>query len=151
MFNLIRKILFPLEFVSLLVTIVGIYLSNLEILMIGMATLAAVYFVRAFTPPELGDNGGKQRGLFDLLAGVIAMKVAWIASSVAIIGALFTILHLTGAEKQLLIGVVSLATSIIIMGIYVVIKPDGSRLFPVLYRAVPVCLFAIYMMMNKSI
>jgi hypothetical protein len=71
-----------------------------EALMISMTTLAGFYFVAAFFMVEI-------TGIFT----VVALKVFSIASSVCVIGLLFTILKLTGAANMLMIGASAMGIS----------------------------------------
>lgn len=155
MIRFLPKILLPLEILSLAGVLTAFtmrYLGMsgaLEFLMIALSALGAVYFQRAYLPlPETDDK--QLRGFFDLLATTICTKIAWIACATTLVGALFRILHLNGALEMLMIGCSALVITIAVMGVYIVIKPDrASGLWPILYRAVPVCLLGIYLFMNK--
>ena len=150
--RVLRKILGPLEIISLLVTIFGLAMSNPESIMIGLSLLATTYFLMGYIPldtpaPEKGDE--PQRDFFHLLATSIAVKVSWIASAAALIGSTFRLLHLNGALEMLMVGCSALAIAILIMGIYAISRPGGRAVVPVLYRALPVFLFGVYLFMNN--
>jgi hypothetical protein len=144
--QLLRKILGPLEIICLGGTFLGFALAQAEVLMISVSGLAGVYFNTGFLPPVPGEQKDNEqpRGFLDLFINSICVKISWIGCSVVLIGALFRILHLNGGADMLTIGLLVLGVTIIAVGIYTVTRPDGSKLFPVLYRSVPVCLFGLY-------
>jgi hypothetical protein len=73
-------------------------------LMLVLMTLAGLYFLSAFLPPQT-----------DKIFVVIASKVAGIASAVAITGILFSILAFEGAKNQLFIGMTSLGVGAVVL------------------------------------
>lgn len=73
-----------------------------EALMISMSTLAGFYFISAYFMAEMNS-----------ILMVVILKVFSIASSVCIIGLLFTILRLTGAQQMLMIGVTTMGLAAI--------------------------------------
>jgi hypothetical protein len=154
MLKVLGKILGPLEIISLGITIIGLAITQLELLMVGMSLLSGVYFLNGYRPLEFPADGRDDeapRDFFHLLATSICVKAAWIACAAALIGALFRLLHLNGALEMLTVGCSVLAVSIVIMGIYAVTRPGGRALVPVLYRAIPVCLLGVYLFLNKPI
>lgn len=95
-----------------------------EALMITMLTLAGFYFISAFFMVEI-----------DRPIIAILLKVFSIASSVCIIGLLFTALHLPGASEQLLIGTISMGVAGLIIA-YMMITGQASKFIPLLIRLV---------------
>lgn len=149
MIRLLSRILLPLEILSLLISVVAFLLTQMELLMIGMSFLAAVYFLNAYVPPAASEKAGDEKaGFIDLLTTIIAPKLGWIAASVTVIGGLFRMLHLAGAGEMLMIGVLVLMIVTIVMGISAVTGSRTARVTPVLYRIVPVCLFGVYLLFN---
>lgn len=151
MYSILNKILWPVEIMSLLITITALAIANYELLTIGMSTLAVVYFLSGYVP---NSQPGREQGekpkqdFFDLLATSICVRMTWISCSVTLIGALFGLLHLNGAQEMLMIGCLALIATVLIMSIYSLTR-NGSVLMPLFYRAVPVGVFGIYMFMNK--
>ena len=94
-----------------------------EALMITMLTLAAFYFLAGFIYST-------ERQLIQ-----IPSKIFSIASSVCVIGLLFTFLHLPGAKEQLMIGLLSLAVSGAAM-IFLMITSRIQKFIPVFIRLV---------------
>ena len=153
--RILNKILDPIEIITLIGTGVGLAFQYLhlpggaEMIMIFMSLLAGVYFLSAYRVVTPNEN--EAAGSFiDLLATSIASKVAWIGMAVAIDGCLFKILHLNGADEMILVGCGALIVTIAIMALYLVTSAERGRVLTrVLYRAVPVCLFGIYLFLNK--
>lgn len=81
-----------------------------EAIMICMLTLAGFYFALSIYIPIGTDN----------IVLLVTSKVFGIASTVCLIGLLFTFLHLPGAKEQLMIGLLSLAISGVIMTFLIV-------------------------------
>jgi hypothetical protein len=77
-----------------------------EFLLVGMMTLSTTYFISGFIMIPVPDDG-KQKKFADLLPTVLR-KLMYIALSVYLIGFLFAILHLAGANEMLIMGVGSL-------------------------------------------
>jgi hypothetical protein len=94
-----------------------------EAVMITISLLSGFYFISAYFQPDLQG-----------ILGIIATKVIAIASSVSLIGLLFAILHLVGAEQMLLIGVLSLTGALLIV-LYQAITVWNSSFMPIIIRA----------------
>lgn len=151
MIALIFKILLPLEILGILLSLVGFALPQVELLLIGLTVLASIFFLHGFIPPPVDvdeKQSQEKSGFFDLFAGTICVKLAWIAASVTLVGGLFRILHLLGAGEMLLIGIPVLMITIIVMGLYTISGKYAARVVPVLYRVVPVCLLGVYLFLH---
>ncbi|GEM_PF-1206338 len=94
-----------------------------DILMITMLALAAFYFVTAFLAGQ------------DSSMGIISSKVFSIASSVCVIGLLFSFLRLPGAKEQLTIGLLSMGACTIIV-IYLAVTGRTQKFVPMLIRTI---------------
>jgi hypothetical protein len=93
-----------------------------ELLMITMSILATFYFVSAYTP--LPGSG---------LLVIVATKVIGIASSVCVIGLLFTALHLTGSANMLMIGISALSIAGLLL-LYTWLTAKNNHHFSLLLR-----------------
>lgn len=151
------KILKPAELLALAGIVVGVALKYLkmegsdEVLMVALSSLSAVYFMMAFQPPvESEENDQPSDGGFgDLLGGMILPKVGWIASSVTTIGICFSLLHLKGADQQLLVGCSTLSIAVAASLYFLT---TGTKRTPILmnmlYRAAPILVFGLFVYMN---
>lgn len=125
-----REIMLEIIFAALVVLAVAMKFSNIEksedALMLAMLALASFYFLTAFIQ--------KQEGKVLL---IIVSQVFQIASSVSVIGLLFTIMRLPGAKEQLLIGLASMALSGVMI-IFLAVTGRAQKFLPVLIRLIVV-------------
>ena len=121
-----------------------------ELLMISLSTLSVVFFLRANSSPALKIKEGEQLGFTSLLSLVILPKVLWIGSSAATIGILFWILRLEGSAEMLMIGGSALAFGTVLVGAFMTAGSDNLLPIyrPILYRAVPTVIMAIYILLS---
>jgi putative Mn2+ efflux pump MntP len=117
---LLNKILSKIELVSLALVGIGLSLIFLDrtegnnLLLVGMSSLAMVYFLTAFRPwPDPETVERVKKGFMDLLP-LLLWKVMYIACSVEVIGLLFYLLQLKGFGQLLLIGTFALVFSLIV-------------------------------------
>jgi hypothetical protein len=82
-----------------------------NVLMVSMMLLAVFYFISAYFIPELQG-----------MLAVVSAKVVSISSAICVIGLLFAILKLTGADQMLMIGTLS----IFIAGIFLLVHAIKS-------------------------
>jgi hypothetical protein len=112
MLTILPKITKWTEILGIIVSLGGVSFKILhlpganELLMVGMMTLSSTYFISGFIMIPVPDNG-KPKTFADLLPTILR-KLMYIALAVYLIGFLFTILHLEGANEMLIIGVGSL-------------------------------------------
>ena len=92
-------------------------------LIISMLSLALLYFLSTSLPHQTTS-----------VLGNVARKVVGLSSAVVVVGLLFTVLHLSGAQQMLLVGVGSLALSGSLL-LYVWLTTQGNY-FPLLIRVV---------------
>lgn len=125
-----HEIMLEIIFAALVVLAVAMKFSNIErsedALMLAMPALASFYFLTAFIQ--------KQEGKVLL---IIVSQVFQIASSVSVIGLLFTIMRLPGAKEQLLIGLASMALSGVMI-IFLAVTGRAQKFLPVLIRLIVV-------------
>lgn len=93
-----------------------------ELLMLTMTGLAGYYFISAYF-------------MLDIKGAVsaVALKLFSIASSVCLIGLLFTILHLTGGANMLMIGVSVMGITGLML-VYLAVTAWTPALAPLLIR-----------------
>lgn len=108
---------------SVMLKIAGIGWSD-EALMISMTTLAGFYFVSAYFMVEMSS-----------ILMVVILKVFSIASSICIIGLLFTILRLSGAQQMLMIGVTSMGIAAVGL-VFQATRAWNNNYLPLLIRVV---------------
>ncbi|MBL7834839.1 MAG: hypothetical protein JNK18_12845 [Cyclobacteriaceae bacterium] len=120
-----REIILEIIFAALVVLAVAMKFSNIQrsedALMLAMLVLASFYFLTAFIQRQEGN------------VLIIVSQVFQIASSVSVIGLLFTIMRLPGAKEQLLIGLASMALSGVMM-IFLAVTGRAQKFLPVLIR-----------------
>ena len=93
------------------------------LLLVGLGTLATVYFLSAYQPlkPTAGDLPGNVSFNSEIDAGrsflaeAIAPKLAGLGASVSLLGALFKLLSWNGAAVMLLVGVVTLGLAALLL------------------------------------
>lgn len=147
---LLAIIVEKVEFISLIVTALGIGLKYMNIaaadqlLVIGLATLSMTLFLRSFlTPPPTPHK--------KLL---IINKLGFITSAVGIMGVLFTLLHFEGARDMLMVSGVSLVGVIGLTGVmslryddtFTVLKNMITRAIPILLA----CAFFFFKFFNGT-
>lgn len=121
---------FKIEIVIVLLVVLSVILKiagtggSDEALMISMTILAGFYFVSAFFMVEMNS-----------VLMVITLKVFSIASSVCIIGLLFTILKLSGAQQMLMIGVTSMGLAAVGL-VFQATRVWNNNYLPLLIRVV---------------
>lgn len=123
-----REIILEIIFAALVVLAVAMKFSNIQrsedALMLAMLVLASFYFLTAFIQRQEGN-----------VLLIIVSQVFQIASSVSVIGLLFTIMRLPGAKEQLLIGLASMALSGVII-IFLAVTGRAQKFLPVLIRLI---------------
>lgn len=139
----------------ILVTALGVSLLTQYLKVAGAATgiqlslsgLAGVYFLMAYRPPAQAPSGEK-KGFSELLSLTILPKVLWIGCAVGAIGILFQLLKLDGAREMLTIHASTGGIGIILLAVLSLQQGNDSNPFiPVLYRAVPLLLVTLYMLL----
>ena len=154
---LIFRLLNQIEMIALIGTAVGFAMLYAEMaaapdtLMIGMSVLSATFFLKGYDPSLMpAQNEGDQKpGFVELLALKIIPKTGWIACAMATVGILFVVLKLKGSAEMLMIGCSALTAVLVLIGLFVALKPDRSALLiPLTYRAVPLWLMGGYLFMN---
>ncbi|MBN8576086.1 MAG: hypothetical protein J0L66_04055 [Cytophagales bacterium] len=150
--ELLSKIILPkVHLIALLVAVTGIIFhyqqlaGAADILMIGLSTLAGVYFLSAFTVNNQPDNKHSPRAL-------LVLKLIFMAASVAVIGILFTLLNLEGNQQMLLIGTGVLGIASIAGATLIVTNNSNLAILKrPLMVGIPLFLVALYFMYKLSI
>jgi hypothetical protein len=109
MLTILPKITKWTEILGIIVSLIGVALKILhlqgaiEVLMLGMMTISSTYFISGFIMVAVPDDG-KPKTFADLLPTILR-KLIYISLSIYLVGLLFVILHLAGANEMLIIGV----------------------------------------------
>lgn len=125
MLTILPKVLKWTEIFGIITFIAGYLLKLLqyaganELLLVSMLTLASTYFISGFIMVSVVDDG-KPKTFTDLLPTILR-KLMYIGLAVFLIGFLFSLLHLEGANEMLIIGVgtlviCSLISMLLILG-----------------------------------
>jgi hypothetical protein len=121
-----------------------------KFILFGFSALAAVYYFYAYIPNPPSETQLLQtvtespKGFIQLLPAILR-KVLFVASAVALVGILFSILHLAGTGTVILIGL-SAITIATIASIYLILRNSESLtiLQGALLRAVPIAAYSIH-------
>ena len=134
------------EGVAILVAFVGIIFKYMhwtmgnEFLLIGLSTLAFTLFLGGFQAMQASNK-------FIL----VIHRLGHICSAVAVVGILFTLLHLEGNKQMLTVALPSLIGVLVMAGVLAAKHEDTLRLLrPMLMRAVPLLLCCLYFVMKLS-
>lgn len=158
--QILAKILTVGEVVTILLSLAGVTFKVMhwtyadELLMLGLAGLSSVYFLRAFQMPNPGPNAKtatEKKGLLDLLALAVLPKLSGLSMSVALIGLLFGLLHLSGAAEMLMVGTSSLLGCLAIAFLAVATNaPKYPHIIGFLYRGIPIFIVTAYAFYNLA-
>jgi hypothetical protein len=135
---LLAKVILPkVEIIAAVITSIGFVLNYMkqpaasQLVMIGLSTLASVFFVTGFLlPPPIEKTLSEEtpKTFIDLLA-LIIWKVMHMALAIATIGLLFYLLHLKGFSQMMLIGTMTLAVTLLLSGLIILQKNNFLLLF----------------------
>jgi hypothetical protein len=130
---LLSKVILPkVEIIAAVVTSIAFVLNYLklavasQLVMVGLSTLAGVFFVTGFLPPPTIEKSLREetaKTFVDLLI-LILWKVLHIALAVATIGLLFYLLHLKGFSQMMLIGTMTLVVALLLTGFIILQKNE---------------------------
>jgi hypothetical protein len=135
------KVLGILERVAIIVSMTGVVFKSMQwvygnmFLLLGLMSFAMILFLKAFT-------------IFPKSPYWISMlnKLGYIASSVGVVGILFTLLHFQGAKEQMLIATTSLMVVVIGTGILSFRYEETFPLLkPMLIRGIPILLSCVFL------
>lgn len=150
--SLLQKILPLVHKISLAIAAFGLILMYLHmdgamaLLMIGMSTLAGVYFMSAQVPTPI--PAGAQPSIYS----IILYKVMCIGGAVCLIGILFQLLKLEGSTNMLLIGFSSTGLAALIGGILSIVNNDNwIVLKDTIVRSAGLVLICAYMLNQAHI
>lgn len=146
---IIEKAFIAVLAIGIILAIAGISFSVLEAGLIG---LGVIFFGSAFllyTP--IPDSDNKPLTFPALLASTIVPKVLWISSAICMVGIALSFItpKNQGYKELLLIGTLTIASGTVILTFFLVsgIKVAKAAV-PVLYRAVPASLAALYFLLK---
>jgi hypothetical protein len=143
------------EIFFLLVLTVGITFRYFEIdpnglVRTSLGGLAIIFFLYAYQPSVIEVPTDEKQGFSSLLSFSILPKVIWLCSSISVIGILFYYRHLSNGYKEILIiGSTSIAGSLFFQCIPYLNGIRNPKLIPILYRALPILLIDIYILINS--
>lgn len=127
--ELLAKTILPkVQLIALLVAAIGIvfhYLNlsgSTDILMVGFSTLAATFFLSGFTMVKV--SAGSKHSPYAL----ILFKLLCIASAVATIGILFSVLKMNGYKEMLMLGCAALGICVLISSALVGTNADNMAI-----------------------
>ncbi len=124
-----------------------------EIVRISLGALAGIYFLSAYMPPDARPENEQDQpaGFLALLGRTIAPKALGIGSAVMVVGILFAVQQMPGANEMLLVGSGTLAIASLI-GLVSIATDETARkvLGPLLLRAVPLLLIGVYLLSQIS-
>lgn len=145
------KILPNVHLIALIVSVFGLgflllrYPGANELLMIGLSTLAGVSFLMAFMMLQIPSTCNPN------LYSFILYKLIHIASSVTLIGILFALLKLKGADQMLLMGCGALGVSLLFSAALMGINRDNQVVLKSpLFRSFPLLIVGVYFMHQLS-
>jgi hypothetical protein len=126
---------------------------NFTLLRASLIGLAAIFFLLAYRPPEkeIQREENEPGGFSELLALTIIPKVLWISSAVSLIGIAFYFIspENEGYKQMLFIGMTTLGTALIVLAFFLVSGTKHLKtVVPILYRAVPALIAAIYFLVK---
>lgn len=148
---LIEKALLCVLAIGIILAVLNINFLVVRFSLIGMAV---IFFLSAYRPPEeikeRTDNDPPM-GFSELLALMIVPKVLWISSAISLggIALYYMALGNNGYKQMLMIGILSLSVCLILLAFFLVSGIKHLKtVVPILYRAVPALLAAIYFFMK---
>jgi hypothetical protein len=146
MVKILPKLLTGSEILGLILSVTGygfkvLHLAGADqMLMIGLMTLATTYFLSGFVLVPAPDDS-KQKSFVDLMP-VVLRKILYIGLSVFLVGFLFGLLHLAGANEMLLMGIGTLLSGTLLAMVLVLGKRERMALLQSpLIRSVVVLVF----------
>jgi hypothetical protein len=120
------------------------------IVLTSLYGLAAIFFLRAYSPIEAQPPGGNKLDFKTLLGYTILPKVMWINSSIMTVGIAFWLAGFQGYEQLLFIGGSSM---IVIFFLLVFLLSTGAKNLKyvgnILLRAVPLAVSSFLILWNK--
>jgi hypothetical protein len=123
--TLLPKILKWLEVVCLAMAAVG-YVFKLQqlagadmLLMLGLCALATVYFLSAYTVVPGSGKQESPKGIADLMPTMLR-KILYLGLATFIVGFLFSLLHLPGADQLFMVGTGTLLAATVLSMVLII-------------------------------
>jgi hypothetical protein len=132
--------------------IVGLILNALKIdgmslIKFCLPGLAIIYFLSAYKPADLPTDENNPLGFSELLSLSILPKVMWISATVLTIGVLFYLLKNEGYKQMLMIGCLSMGSSLLILLILFLSRSKHlNNCASVLLRGIPLLATGAYIL-----
>ena len=155
----LSKVILPkVEVIAIIISSIGFLLYLLkqpgahQLPMIGLSTLASVFFLTAYTlPPNVEKTlREEQRRTFIDLLSFIIWKLIYLALAVNCIGLLFSLLQLKGFMQMLPIGTMTLIISLLLAGVIILQKNEYLLTFKIaIIKALTRALIGTYILYNN--
>lgn len=157
--GLFAKILPAVEKGSLITVTAGAVFKILHytdadlFLLIGLSTLAGIWYLMAFSPKRPTEDEANTppapKDFLSLLLSTILPKVMGIAGAVTLIGILYYLLHLPGATPMLLVGSSTCAAATLIL-VLALSSGKINELPPMIWRTATAGAIGIYYLLQSS-
>jgi hypothetical protein len=144
-----------MEKVLLIALIIGVTLTTMNIdttvTKVSLLGLAVIFFLMAYRPIDLPEEPDAQYGMPELLGLMIIPKVLWISSAISALGLALYVINLgnEGYRTILMVGGLTIAIATLLLIYFVVTGTRHiSRVVPILFRALPLCLVSLYILLT---
>lgn len=151
--NTITKHLPMIEKVLLITLAIGLILTVVKIdsmvTTVALFGLCFTFFLYAYQPAKIIGQGDEQVGFSELLALAIIPKVLWISLAITTLGIAFYIVDMGNEryKQMLLIGGITIGFAIVLLvGFLVTGVKHINTVTPILLRAVPLFIVAMYIL-----
>jgi sterol desaturase/sphingolipid hydroxylase (fatty acid hydroxylase superfamily) len=147
-----QTILDTAEMIALATVMAGYFFAG-QALQAGLLVLAVSYLIRAYVPAEIVSSANEEITKSDLVVRSILPKVMWISCALCTVGFLMYVISLEkGGQlymRLLTLGGYGLGIMLVLLlGVVLAAKTTdaGRYVLPVVTRAVPVFLAAMYLL-----
>ena len=118
------------------------------ILIISLAILALLYFLRAYEPPkELSAENGPY-GFATLLVHSILPKILWISSACGVVALAFFFADMAGYKKLSKIAVLTIFIALVILLLASLAGSKSKFNYSILFRVIPLLVIDVYLVQN---
>lgn len=144
------------EKVFLIALMIGIILTLLKIdslvLRVALLGTGVVFFLFMYRLTEIPTQENERFGFSELLAYMIVPKILWMSSAISAWGIAFYLFNFgnDGYKRMLLIGGLPIAIGTLLLIFFAASGVRHIKLVaPILFRAIPLFLVDIYLLLNK--
>ena len=141
-----------IDSVFTVIAVVGIimgfaHLPGYPIVLLISLILPIVFFIRAFMPVDVPKEEDRPLEFSDTLALLVAPKVLWLGCSFTLFGIITLLLHAFVFKQLMMAGAAGILIATAITVPYYTAHRHHALVRP-LYRAVPIALAGIYLVMS---